>query len=339
LKKRRDIVKIVEIKERFVKLTDLGKEIIKQDFSQDLVEALTPEMIANGSWKGKKFRAYDVKSKVPKLNRGKRHFVDQSINYIKKIWLEMGFKEMEGNIVQTSFWDLDVLFVPQDHPAREMQDTFFVGKNKVVNKGKLPKISAIVKKVHEDGFNTNSKGWGGVWHEEIAKQVMLRTHTTVLSAQTLFSLKKEDLPAKFFSVNKVYRNEALDWKHLFEFYQVEGIVVDPNANFKHLIGYLKEFYKKMGYEKIRIRPGHFPYTEPSIEVEVFHPVKKEWVELGGAGIFRPEVTKTLLGVEVPVLAWGQGMERIITEYYKINDLRQLYNNDLKLLREAREWMK
>lgn len=338
LKKRRDIIKVEEKKERIVRLTEVGEELVKQDLSGNLIEALTPEMIKNKGWKGKRFRAYDIRSDVPRLNRGKRHFVNQSIEYIKKIWLEMGFQEMEGNIVQTAFWDLDALFVPQDHPAREMQDTFFLGRNKVIANGRLPRISQIVKQVHENGWTTGSKGWGGRWDESLAKEVLLRTHTTVLSAQTLARLRKQELPAKFFAVNKVYRNEALDWKHLFEFHQVEGIVVDPNANFRNLIGYLKEFYKKMGFEKIRIRPAHFPYTEPSVEVEVFHPVKKEWIELGGAGIFRPEVTKALLGFEVPVLAWGQGLERGIVDYYNIQDLRQLYGNDLKLLREIKEWM-
>ena len=152
-------------------------------------------------------------------------------------------------------------------------------------------------------------------------------------------MKREELPAKFFSVGKVFRNEALDWKHLFEFYQVEGIVVDPNANFRHLIGYLKEFYKKMGYSAVRMRPAHFPYTEPSLEVDVFHPIKKQWIELGGAGIFRPEVVKPLLGFDCPVLAWGQGMGRIIGEYWKITDIRDLYKNDIKQLREMKLWLR
>ena len=168
---------------------------------------------------------------------------------------------------------------------------------------------------------------------------MLRTHTTVLSAQTMAKLKKEDLPAKFFAVGRVFRNEALDWKHLFEFYQVEGIVIDPNANLKNLKGYLTQFYKKMGYEKVRMRPAHFPYTEPSLEVDVFHPIKKEWVELGGAGIFRPEVVIPLLGFDCPVLAWGQGMGRIISEYWKITDIRELYKNDVKQLREMKMWLR
>ena len=126
---------------------------------------------------------------------------------------------------------------------------------------------------------------------------------------------------------------------MFELCQVEGIVVDPDVNFKNLVGYLTEFYKKLGYEKVRIRPGYFPYTEMSAEVDVFHPVRKEWVELGGSGIFRPEVVKPLLGIEVPVLAWGLGMERAISMYYNINDIRDLYRNDLKQLREMKAWLK
>ena len=152
-------------------------------------------------------------------------------------------------------------------------------------------------------------------------------------------LKKENLPKKYFSISRVFRNEAVDWKHLFEFSQVEGIVVDPNATFRDLIGYLKVFFKKMGYLDVRIKPSYFPYTEPSAEVEVLHPVKKEWIELGGAGIFRPEVTKTLMGFECPILAWGLGMERIITEYYKIQDLRNMYDNDINDLKSKKWWLK
>ena len=95
----------------------------------------------------------------------------------------------------------------------------------------------------------------------------------------------------------------------------------------------------MGYADVRLSPSHFPYTEPSVEVHVLHPVRNEWVELGGAGVFRPEVVKPLLGVEVPVLAWGLGMERIITAYYGITDLREIYKNDVKFLREVKAWVK
>jgi phenylalanyl-tRNA synthetase alpha chain len=334
LKKRKGLLKIEEQRSTTIKLTPLGKKLSKIKLSGEVVNRLTPGMLKTGSWKGKSFRSYDVEINVPKVQRGKKHFVNEAVDYIKRIWMDLGFKEMTGNYVQSAFWDLDALFVPQDHPAREMQDTFYLE-----GKAKLPKLWEKVKKVHEDGGNTGSTGWQSSFSKEETEKVLLRTHTTVLSAQTISNLKKEDLPAKFFSVNKVFRNESLDWKHLFEFYQVEGIVIDPNANLSHLKGYLREFYKKMGYSKVRMRPAHFPYTEPSVEVDVYHPGKKQWVELGGAGIFRPEVVKPLLGFDCPVLAWGQGMGRIISEYWKIQDIRELYKNDLKQIREMKAWLK
>jgi phenylalanyl-tRNA synthetase alpha chain len=337
LKKRRDILKIEIIKTKTVVVTKIGKELLTKKIDVDYIEKLTPTILKSGLWKKRKFRQYDVEINVPKIHGGKRHFVNQSIDYIKKVWMDLGFEEMQGNLVQTSFWDLDALFVPQDHPARDEQDTFYIKDPK---SGKLPKKFADnVKNTHENGWTTGSKGWSYKWSPEIAKENLLRTHTTVLSAQTISKLKPEDLPAKFFSVKRVYRNETLSWKHLFEFVQVEGIVIDPDANFKHLLGYLKNFFKKLGFEKVRIRPGHFPYTEPSAEVDVWHPEKKMWVELGGSGIFRPEVVKPLLGKAVPVLAWGIGLERSIAEYYNITDIRDLYKNDLKQLREMKTWMK
>ncbi len=340
LKKRKQIVKIEKTKERSVKLSTDGKKLLKSvdvdKISSQEIGKLTPEMLKSGKWKGKEFRSYGVDSVATKINPGKRHFVHQSIRYIKNIWLELGFKEMVGDHIQTSFWDLDSLFVPQDHPAREMQDTFYVADPE---KGRLPRgIFEKVKKMHESG-DSDSTGWQYKFSDEVSKKNMPRTHTTVLSAQTISKLKKEDLPVKVFAVGKVYRNEALDWKHLFEFYQVEGIVIDPNANLRHLIGYLREFYKKLGYSDVRVRPAHFPYTEPSLEVEVYHPGKKEWIELGGAGIFRPEVVKPLLGIDVPVLAWGQGLERGVVEYFGITDLRDLYRNDLRQMKDMKYWMK
>ena len=166
---------------------------------------------------------------------------------------------------------------------------------------------------------------------------MLRTHTTVLSARTLASLK--ELPAKYFALGVNFRNEAIDWSHNVEFNQTEGIVVDEDANFRHLLGYLRTFFRKMGYPEARFRPAYFPYTEMSVEIDVYHPVHKKWVELGGAGMFRPEVVVPLLGKDIPVLAWGPGFDRTIMEYFRIHDIRQLYGNDVKQLREMPLWMR
>ena len=339
LKKRKHILKTETKKTITATLTEQGKELIKAGISTDAgIDSITPTMLKDGSWKGKKFRPYDVAINVPAINKGRIHFVNEAFSYVKQIWMEMGFKEMAGSHIQTSFWDLDALFVPQDHPAREMQDTYYLkdpASGKIIDKAIFEKVKAA----HEHGGETGSKGWQTTYDEDLAHKNLLRTHTTVLSAHTISKLKEADLPAKFFTIGKVYRNETLDWKHLFEFHQVEGIVVDPNANLKHLKGYLKAFYQKMGFPDVRMRPGHFPYTEPSIEVDVWHPEKEEWVEMGGAGIFRPEVTKSLIGKEIPVLAWGLGLERIISPYYTITDIRELYQNDLKQLRRMKNFIK
>ncbi len=337
LRKRKDILKIEIVKTKTPELTDSGREVLRHNLDVDYIERLTPAILKAGLWKNRKFRKYDVEINVPKIHGGKRHFVDQATSYIKKVWLELGFVEMEGALVQTSFWDLDALFVPQDHPARDEQDTFFIKDPKY---GKLPaKFKDRVRQAHENGAKTGSRGWQYKWSPDIARENLLRTHTTVLSAQTISKLKESDLPAKFFSVKKVFRNETLDWTHLFELTQVEGIVIDPDANFNHLIGYLKNFFEKLGYPDVRVRPGHFPYTEPSAEVDVWHPVKKKWVELGGSGMFRPEVVQPLIGKPVPVLAWGLGLERSIMENFSITDIRMLYKNDLKQLREIKTWMR
>ena len=338
LNKRKNILKVDVEKVKTVTLSSLGQELLQNfdTLNKDVIDVLTQDIIRSQSWAAKEFRSYDIKSTVPKIIYGKKHFENESIDYVKSLWLNMGFKEMSGSMVQTAFWDLDSLFVPQDHPAREMQDTFYLKKP---SKGKIPEdLKKKVKAVHETGSDTGSRGWGGTWDEEKAKQLMLRTHTTVLSAQTISKLKKEDLPVKYFNVGKVFRNEATDWKHLFEFYQSEGIVVDPDATFEDLVGYLRVFFKAMGYDKIKIRPGHFPYTEPSIEIEVFNKEKNQWIELGGAGMFRPEVTKTLMGFECPVLAWGLGFGRIAVQYYNIQDLRDFNRNDMKQLRSMKKWL-
>ena len=325
LLKRKDLVNISIAKERFFTLTHLGRSLSKTKIAHGMVDSLTPAMLRSGTWKGKKFRRYDVEINVPKIYPGKRHFVNEAKRYAKQVWLDMGFKEMNGKIINSSFWNFDALFVPQDHPAREMQDTFFL-------KGSAElKDKEIVEKVRAE----HEKSWKYNWSEEIAKKPVLRTHTTVLSARILSKLKEEDLPVKYFSIGRNYRNEALDWSHLFEFNQAEGIIVDPNANFKQLLGNLKQFFKGMGYDKVRFRPAYFPYTEPSVEVDVYLEEKKKWIELGGAGIFRPEVVVPLLGKDIPVLAWGLGLGRIITQYYDIKDLRDFYKNDIKQLMEMK----
>lgn len=337
LQNRKDIIFIKDDKIIDVEVTELGKKIIKQGVKKrDLIEQVTPKILKKESqWRGKKFRRYDVGASVSAINGGKRHFVNQAADYARRIWTDLGFQEMTGDFLQSSFWNFDALFTAQDHPVREMQDTFFIDKNKELPDKKLVKN---VKESHEKGVG-GSKGWRYDWDEEKSKKMVLRTHTTCLSAHTLAELDKKNIPAKFFAIGRCFRNETVDWSHGFEFNQTEGIVVDRNVNFRHLLGYLKQFFKKMGFEKVRFRPAYFPYTEPSVEIDVWHPEKKVWLELGGAGIFRPEVTIPLLGENIPVLAWGPGFDRIIMDYYSIKDLREIYKNDLTKLRKMKFWMK
>ncbi len=334
LQNRKGIVTIKEKTMLSFEITPLGESMKNLDLKEEYIEEVTPEIIKTWNPK-KKFRKYDIHSQVPRISGGKKHFAHQAISYGKKIWLEMGFKEMTGDMVVTSFWNFDALFSPQDHPARDMQDTFFLPI-----KGKLPekKLVEKVKKAHEQGVG-KSKGWQYSWDEEKAKQVVLRTHTTCLSSKTLATLKEKELPAKFFAIGKCFRNETVDWKHGFEFNQTDGIVVDPNANFRHLLYYLKEFAKKMGYTKIRIQPTYYPFTEPSVEGAIWNEQRKQWVEVLAAGIFRPEVTIPLLGTDIPVLAWGPGFDRLVMGMYDIKDLRELYQNDLTDLRNKKMLIK
>jgi phenylalanyl-tRNA synthetase alpha chain len=201
-------------------------------------------------------------------------------------------------------------------------------------KSELPekKIVDKVKASHE-------AGWKYPWSAEEARKTILRTHTTAVSARYLAKLdetlkKGGGKGKKYFCVGRVFRNEATDFKHLAEFHQVEGIVAWDGANFRHLLGLLKEFYTRLGFEKIRFRPSYFPYTEPSLEIEVFFEGRKEWMELGGAGILRPEMTKPLCGV-YPVLAWGLSLERPMMLMEGLDDIRTFYKNDLDWLKGSK----
>jgi len=241
--------------------------------------------------------------------------------------LEMGFEEGYGPLVESSFWNFDALFQPQDHPARDLADTFYL---KTPQQSQLPdaKIVENVKRAHEEGTD-DSLGWRYSWSPDIAKQPILRTHTTAVSTRYLNKIKP---PAKVFCIGRVFRNETADYSHLPEFTQIEGIVADEDVTFKDLLGYLKEFYWRLGFDKVRFRPAYFPYTEMSVEPEVWVESRQSWMELGGSGIFRPEVNEPL-GIDVPVLAWGLGLDRILAMKLGLDDIRNFYyKNDVKWLR-------
>ena len=309
-----------------VSLTAAGEEALAAGLeSGEEVGTLTREQILSGSWKTLKLRRYSLETHPRPVIPGKLHPYQRLMGEMREILLSMGFTELYGGIVQSAFWNFDALFQPQDHPAREMQDTFYLDECEG-----LPPQYGRVKAVHENGGGTGSTGWGGSWSEAKAEQCVLRTHTTLLSIQHLAAHREP--PVKAFCIGRVYRREAIDPTHLPEFEQLEGIVMDEGVNFTHLLGYLEEFYHRMGFSGVRFRPGYFPYTEPSVEPEVFVE-GLGWVELGGAGIFREEVTRPW-GIEHPVLAWGLGVSRVAMLTLGLKDLRQLYRSDLGWIRES-----
>lgn len=294
------------------------------------VADLTPELIKTGLWKDVRFRPYNVQAAGQRLDAGKLHVLTGFIEKVRRIYLDLGFTETEGPFVESSFWNFDALYQPQDHPARDLADTFYM---RTPATAKLPQaLVDPVRIVHENGGRTGSLGWRYKWSEAVARQNIMRTHNTAVSARSVARFKP---PFKSFCIGRVFRNETIDYKHLPEFVQVDGIVCDADVTFKNLLGYLKEFYRRLGLPKVRFTPSYFPYTEMSTQIEVYFEDRKEWLELGGSGIFRPEVTEPL-GIKEPVLAWGLGFERPIMLRLGLNDIRNFYyRNDLKMLREAK----
>ncbi len=300
-------------------------KIVDQLFVE--VSQVTPDLFQSGRWREASYRKYDVRAFAPTATGGKRHPLSAHIERVRGIMTSMGFTEIEGDYVQPPFWAFDALFQPQDHPARDMLDTFYLDRDPLP----LPEESLVrrVADMHETGGGI-STGWRYTWDRDQATHAILRPHTTAVTVRWLAD--HPEPPQKAFIIGRNFRRDAITWKSLPEFHQVEGVVMEEGANLGMLIGVIKEFYRRMGAEDVRVRPGYFPYTEPSLEPEIyFH---GRWMEMGGAGIFRPEVTKPL-GIEHPVLAWGLGLERLVMAIENIPDIRQLYLSDLDWLRNAR----
>ncbi|MEK6937293.1 MAG: phenylalanine--tRNA ligase subunit alpha [Nanoarchaeota archaeon] len=328
LKRRKDLVKIEILKLKSVSLNESGRNVLEKGLKEDLLEGLTIDLLKTGKWKGKEFRHYNINSLTPKVYGGRVHPLTLVIDKIKKIFLNFGFKEMKSPWVDTCFWCMDSMWIPQDHPSREVQDTFFLPY-----KGDIPsELSKKVADVHEHGGKTGSKGYGYKWNPEIAKQLILRTHTTATTYR-YFHNKNIKYPAKYFSIGRVFRNEAIDQTHLAEFHQVEGFVMDEGLTLRDLMGYIKEFYSKMGIHKIKFKPVYNPYTEPSMEAYGYNEQLGKWIELINSGIFRPESLEPY-GINVPVIAWGLSVERLAMMLYKQTDIRNVFGtlNDLNFLR-------
>jgi len=245
----------------------------------------------------------------------------------------MGFEEIDGSIVQYSFWNFDALFTPQDHPAREMQDTFYIdidtGRKASNNNNNNSNYGIASDELITSVSNIHEASWRYRWSMDEAKRLVLRTHTTAVTIRYLAEHRPKE--ANVFSIGRVFRNEKVNYKHLAEFHQIEGIVVSDDVTLRDLMGIQQEFYKRLGLSKVKFWPTYFPYTEPSLQSMVYHERLGRWVELFGMGIFRPEVTEPI-GVKNRVLAWGGGLERIAMLKYGIDDVRELYSNRLSMLR-------
>jgi phenylalanyl-tRNA synthetase alpha chain len=327
LKKRPNYIEVKEEKESRISLTDAAKQIIIPTVNQEekLERRLTTELITSGKWKETNFSPLDVEAPAPVIYPGRRHPLIEIIEEIKEIFIGLGFSEIEGPVIQSGFWNFDALFTPQDHPAREMQDTFYISAQThppiSANKDQISKISRVHK-----------ERWNRQWDVQEAQRLVLRTHTTPITVQHLAKVKSSDV-GRFFSVGRVFRNEKVSYKHLVEFHQVEGVSTSEEASLRDLMGLQKEFYAKMGIKRIKFWPTFFPYTEPSLQSMVYNEKLEKWVELFGMGIFRPEVTKPL-GIKNRVLAWGGGLERIAMLRFGLDDVRELYGNKLAWLRSV-----
>ena len=282
---------------------------------------------------------FNVEARVQTPRIGKKHFYKEILGFAQDKFIEMGFQQMTGDFVVPSFLNFDALYTAQDHPARDLHDTFFMQKPEKSDLSEYGDKVQHVKETHEDGWTTGSTGWGYDWSEEEASRNVLRTHTTAVSARRLheIDIEEEELPKKLFCIGRNFRNETVDRTHLPGFIQLDGIVVGEDLNYRHLKGYLSEFFEKMGYDEFRLIPSYYPYTEMSTEVQVWDEEDEEWMGLGGAGLFRPEVVKPMLGFEATVLAWGLGLGRVAMKAAEIQDIRELYRNDIEIIEETPKW--
>ncbi|MBI4170786.1 MAG: phenylalanine--tRNA ligase subunit alpha [Candidatus Aenigmarchaeota archaeon] len=314
------------------KLAEESKETKKPVYEKGQeVREVTEGLIKSSAWKDIKFVEYNVEAVGKRIHIGKRQPYSKFLYDARKKLIELGFIEVTGSTIVTEFWNFDALFQPQGHPSRDWTQTYSL---KYPKQGKLPasKIVQQVAAAHENGWKTGSTGWGYKWSYEKAAQLMPVAHDTAVSPQTLAS-KDLQIPGKYFQIVRCFRPDVIDVTHGVEFNQMGGFVVAEDLTFKDLLGLLKMFAVEIGGcdpNSVRFFTDYYPFTEPSAQVSAKHP-KMGWVELAGAGIFREELTKPL-GVDAPVIAWGFGIDRLAMHKLGISDIRYLFSQNLKWLR-------
>ncbi|CAA7020611.1 unnamed protein product [Microthlaspi erraticum] len=290
---------------------------------------LTRENLQN--WKELEFKEYNFNAKGAPVEAGHLHPLLKVRKQFKDIFVQMGFEEMPtNNFVESSFWNFDALFQPQQHPARDSHDTFFL-KDPSTTRTLPEDYVERVKRVHESG-GYGSRGYNYVWKREEANKNLLRTHTTAVSSRMLYALaQKPFVPKKYFSIDRVFRNEAVDRTHLAEFHQIEGLICDRGLTLGNLIGVLNDFFSRLGMSKLKFKPAYNPYTEPSMEIFSYHEGLGKWVEIGNSGMFRPEMLLPMgLPEDVRVIAWGLSLERPTMILYGIDNIRDLFGHKVDL---------
>ncbi len=333
--KKRTLLIVEDKTARILEITKDGEKAIEEGAANLTLGAkevtqLTPELIIKGEWRNARFQKYNIEAPVAKTWLGKKHPYLSFLDEVRAKLVTLGFKEMTGTCVETAFFNFDALYTPQDHPARELDGIYFLKDPEYGDVSAYQTAVEHVGQTHENGWKTGSTGWGYKYSKREAERLILRGHGTCLSARTLLS-KNLEVPSKHFSIARVYRPEVVDKTHLSEFNQVEGIVVDEKLTLRDLLGVLGKFALEIaGADKVRFKPDYFPFTEPSVELSAY----KEgygWVEFGGSGIFRPEVTEPL-GIKVPVIAWGLGVDRLFMMRAGMDDIRCIFSQDLDWLR-------
>ena len=320
---------------RRLALTERGlavrAEAARRGRTGEELSRLTPEMLADGSWRGRTFRKYNIELAPPRITAAKKHAYREFLDYVKYKLISMGFEEMQGPLVETEFWNMDALFMPQFHAARDIHDVYFV-KEPAYARSLDEELLDAVARAHEGGGGSGSRGWGYAFDRKRAHRLVLRSQGTALSARTLASNPK--VPGKYFAMARCFRYDTVDATHACDFMQIEGIALGEEINFRTLLGLLKLFAVEVAKsEEVVFAPAYFPFTEPSVEAHIRHP-DLGWMELGGAGIFRPEVTAPF-GIEVPVMAWGLGLDRMAMVALGVKDIRDLFTRDLDFVREQR----
>ncbi|MGL4987202.1 MAG: phenylalanine--tRNA ligase subunit alpha [Treponemataceae bacterium] len=291
------------------------------------IGSLTSSLLVSGSWKGETFRSYNISVPPARIIPGRTNSYVSFLESVKDKLASLGFEEFDGDLVETEFWNSDALFMPQFHAARDIHDVYYLKEPTHAKKIDEPFLTNIAQ-AHKNGGNTGSRGWNYNFDNDFTRRLILRSQGTVLSAHQLATAKK---PGKYFGIARVFRYDKVDATHLSDFYQTEGIVLGDEVSLKTLLGFLEMFAVEIaGATDIKYVPGYFPFTEPSIEVHIKHPVLG-WFELGGSGIFRPEVSRSL-GVDCPVLAWGIGIDRMALMALGLNDLRELFSSDIDHVR-------